>query len=302
VKKITVVLVLSLAVVAGLAIPGASQTPEPNRVNTTCAFYAVYQRRQVDPIVNPGKEKSAHMHDFYGRQDISNYMFARALWPPFRDDPGYSPLPSSCVLYGDWASYWYPTPMFNGVNITSGQLQETWQSPAGSQVASPPFGMLAIVGNSKATSEATQDPHVRWTCGDLNGPGFPSPQDCTGIGTVTAELTFPDCWDGHRQLADTWTHPAGIHPKHFAYSDASGVCPGTHPTRIAQLITRQHFIDPRTGTVMTDPFNADGSLGLSFASGPYYTYHGDFINSWNIGLKTVIVDRCLNHIGASCPV
>lgn len=280
------------------ALPNDS-TSEFNRVTLTCA--PTY-RVQVDPIVAPGKQTSAHLHDFYGRIDISNYMFARPPWPPFpgrENDPGYFPLPSSCPNYGDWASYWFPTPRFNGANLARGPLLLTFQSPVGSQVETPPFGMLAIVGNSGATSQAQQEPYVRWTCGDLDGPGSDRPQPCAS-GRVTAELTFHDCWDGHRQVADTYNYPAGIAPSHFAHS-SGGSCPMSHPTRIAQLVERLQFVDPRTGGPLTDPNNADGSLGLSFASGPYYTFHGDFLNTWNIGLEQVYVDRCLNHIGAACP-
>jgi hypothetical protein len=290
--------VLVLALIVPAAMTQAQQAP--NRVNTTCAWWN--KRVQVDPIVQPGIQVSNHLHDFYGRIDVSDYMFVRAPWPLFpghEDDPGYFPISTSCALYGDWASYWFPTPKFNGVNIASGQLQLTWQSPAGSQVASPPFGMLAIVGNAQATSQVEQGANVRWTCGDLDGAGFASPQTCA-TGTVTAELTFPDCWDGHRQLADHYAYPAGIRPTHFAYS-VGGTCTSSHPTRIAQLVLRQHFIAPG-GSVMTNPRNADGTVGLSFASGPYFTYHGDFLNSWNIGLKEVLVDRCLNHIGNPCPL
>lgn len=230
-------------------------------------------------------------------------MFARPPWPPFpgrENDPGYFPIPTSCPNYGDWASYWFPTPRFNGVDMARGPLLLTFQSPAGSQVATPPFGMLSIVGKSTAGSEAQQDPFVRWTCGDLDGTGFTKPQPCA-TGRVTAELTFHDCWDGHRQVADTYGYPAGIAVNHFAHSDANGNCPMSHPTRIAQLIERLQFIDPRTNGPLTNPNNTDGSLGLSFSSGPYYTFHGDFLNSWNVGLKDVIVNRCLNHIGAPCP-
>jgi hypothetical protein len=45
---------------------------------------------------------------------------------------------------------------------------------------------------------------------------------------------------------------------------------------------------------LVNPFNADGSLALSFASGPYYTYHGDYLDAWNLGLEQDVVG-CLNR-------
>lgn len=268
------------------APPTPTPVPAPTpggSFTATCDFYVAYQRAQVDPIVAPGQPVSAHMHDFYGRQDISDYMFAVAAWPPneqYASDPGWTPLPSSCRNYGDWASYWYPTPRLGGANIDSGDLQETWRSPDGVSVSPPPFGMAFVA----------QSEHARFTCGDLDDPTGGAPRACPE-GSVTAELTFPDCWDGVAVLHGDY-FPAGIKPTHFTYSDAAG-CP-TNWQRIAQLVTRQHFIDPATGQPLKDPLNPDGSLALSFSSGGWQTYHGDFLNSWNRGLEE-FVQRCLNH-------
>lgn len=305
-------LILGLLVVAVLVTPlsaprGGSASSGTNRVTLSCVFWQVYQRLQVDPILSPGVPQSAHSHDFYGRQDINDYMFAKAVWPPNPNhptDPGYTPLPSSCNTYGDWAGYWFPSPEWNGTlistawNVPGGNLLETWQSPAGSTVAPPPWGMTSVVGNSRATSEATEGPHLRFTCGSLDGLGSNAPQDCTGVGPVTAELTFPDCFDGSGQLYFDYV-PAGIASKHFAYSVA-GTCPSAFPTQIAQLVTQQHFMDPRTGAQMVNPLNTDGTVGLSFASGPYYTYHGDYLDSWSTDTLTPIVNGCLNQLG-NCP-
>jgi hypothetical protein len=322
---------LALALLASCAVATAQAQSGPpgDRLTMSCFFnlgyyaqgYPIPARKQVDPIVSPGIQVSAHMHDFYGNQDISDYMFAHPIWPlvPGFDredathhfDPGYAPQSTSCRNYGDWAGYWYPTPKFNGAFTLSSDLQETWQSPAGVYVATPPFGMAFVAGNSMATSPAQESSRVRFTCGDLDGPGSPSPMDCTSGGTVTAELTFPDCWDGYNTLPFGGHTPAGIAPSHFTYSTGGACASGSQP--LAQLVTRQHFIDPRTNAVMVNPFNADGSLALSFASGPYYTYHGDYLDLWNIGLF-YYVETCLNHrpvpatggngfiFGGVCPV
>lgn len=292
-RRIAVVAGLAVAWMIAVALPSTSQSGSPNRVTMTCANWN--KRLQVDPILQPGIQVSAHMHDFYGRMDVSNYMFAHAAHPPllnYGGDPGAEPEITSCRTYGDWAGYWYPSPKFDGAFIKSGDLKETWQSPAGSQVIAPPFGM-AFVAGSGATSEATMTPYMRYTCGSLDGPEHLRPVNCTGQGPVTAELTFPSCFDGKDRLAADWSTPAGIAPVHFAYPDANGNCPSSHPKRMATLITRQEFIDPRTNAVMVNPLKADGTVGLSFSSGPAYTYHGDYLDMWNVGLWWII-DTCLN--------
>jgi hypothetical protein len=293
---------------------GSASGAGPNRVTTTCAgagFDARYFRKQVDPIASFGQAVSAHMHDFSGSLPISSTMAATPhSRPGFESDPGDIPPGfTNCPTYGDWPRGWVPSPLFNGVLITPGIVRNTWQSPAGSTVVAPPFGETFIAGDSHATSEATMSEHVRFTCGGLDGPTYTKPTDCTGVGVVTAQVTFPDCWDGTHawNSPEGFDTPAGISPTHFSYS-VNGACPpGTVPCvpglAMAQLVMQTTFIDPRTNALMVNPNNADGTLGLSFSSGPYYTYHADYLNTWNHVLDT-IVSACLNKTGSppsNCP-
>jgi hypothetical protein len=283
-----------------------------NRATMTCAkggWDVRYFRKQVDSIVSYGQPVSAHMHDFYGRVDISSTMGAPIpIAPGHEDDPGYkAPAFDNCATYGDWAAYWFPSPKFNGAFTNSGMLTVTLQAPAGVPVVAFPFGENFVAGDSHSTGP-NPDPHVAFTCGNIDVT-YTVPTDCTGVpgGVVTAQVTFPDCWDGkvgytYPPGTASYDTPTGLDPKHFSYS-VDGQCkPGSVPCvpgqRIAQLITQQQFIDPRTGAPMVNPNNADGTLGLSFASGPYYTYHADYINTWNHVLGD-IVNACLNN--TPCP-
>jgi hypothetical protein len=290
---LTAAAILTTIIVVGGSASGAAAM---NRVTMTCGvapkgFDVRYHRKQVDSIVAHGQPQSAHLHDFFGRTDISPTMNSNwPITPGHEDDPGYTPAYSTCLTYGDWAAYWFPTPKFNGAYISPGKLLITYQSPAGSQVATPPFGETFVSGNAKAT--AAGEPHVRFTCGNLDEAGFTIPTDCSSVpsGVVTAEITFPDCWDGTK----TFDTPAGISPNHFSYSTNGACAAGSVP--MAQLVTQQQFIDPRTNQAMVNPNVTvpPPTLGLSFASGPYYTYHGDYINTWNHVLGTAVA-ACLNH-------
>lgn len=243
---------------------------------------------QVDPIVSPGIAPSAHMHDFFGNTGVDQNSTADSLL-------GNA---TTCRTSGDTAAYWFPQPVVNGVaTVSTGTMGEYWNG-AKHGVATPPHGMTYVAGNGHAEA-ATDNPHLTWTCGDSSSTlGSPAPKDCTnasaGSKHVTAVLVFAPCWDG----TTAFDSPAGISTSHFVYLDGSS-CPSGY-TRIARLVTHTHFLDPRTGGIMVNPYNADGSLALSFSSGPYYTFHGDYLNSWNQPALDALIQGCLNQSGV-CP-
>ncbi len=317
-------LLLAAALAAGLSAwstASAAPTP-PHRFVTHCNFYPTYQRAQIDPIVAHGQAQSAHSHDFYGDQQIGPDTVAATVLPPSPPrpagllDPGYAPVPSSCGApgtlqdYGDWPGYWFPTALVNGTvtpayNRTGDAAPystetNTWSSPRGSHVLTPPFGMTYVAGSSDATTPSAESSHVAWSCGGL-AVTWRRPHDCTGRGVVTAIAHFPRCWNGlHGWGQNGWdgTSPpnydgaAGIDPSDFAYGSP---CPHGYKA-IAQLTTREHFTTPSGGPLI-DPVQ-HGRIILSFASGGWYSYHADFLNLWNIGLKT-LVDECLNRSPAA---
>jgi ATP synthase F1 epsilon subunit len=257
---------------------------------------------QVDPIVAYGQPQSAHMHNAFGGFDFSPFSTANIpIAPGHEDDPGYKPPAyDTNPTYGDWSIRWYPEALLSGVALTPQALKVTYQSPSGTPVAVPPYGVTFVTGSPAATSTPA---HVRFTCGDLDGPGYPEPVDCTSIpgGVVTGEITFHDCYDGGGSTPNadghrTFDTPAGISPSHFSYS-VNGACPpGTVPcvpgTLMAQLVTRETWIDPRTSGPLVNPI-VNGVNALTFSSGGPSTYHGDYISRWNHVLGT-IVDACLN--------
>lgn len=290
-----------------------------HRVSTTCnkttAYAAAYYTRQIDPITSPGAPTSAHLHNFFGT--LPSASFSAGTYPlraGHEDEGGYQPTSTNCKFYGDWPLGWYPVAKLNGADLTPGVLTHTWQAAVGSTVIAPPFGASFVSGSANAT---TAQPHVRFTCGDagaypgnsIDGPGSDKPTDCTGTpgGVVTGEITFPDCWDGlgasKPDPLKQWVFdaPYGISTSHFYYSTNGACPPGTTPCvqgrLMAQLVSMETWIDNRPASPdylkpLRNPLNADGSMALSFSSGDYHTYHGDYINTWNHYLD-LIVQSCL---------
>jgi hypothetical protein len=310
-----------------------------HRVSTTCAkqgYDGRYYTKQVDPIKSFGAPVSAHNHNAYGNINFSSTFSASTIQTISRQkpggltDPGYGPFTSNCPFYPDWPLYWFPSAKLNSVETTPGFLTSTLQSPAGTRVITPPFGAAFLSGSATATNP---QPNVRFTCGGntdglgggLDGPGDSKPKDCTNVpgGVVTGEITFPNCWDGQGVTTAPdgvfiFDQPYGIGTNHFTYA-VNGVCPaGSIPCvpgqLMAQLVTQQTWMDNRATIAgvanpdfnkpLRNPLNPDGSVALSFSSGDYLTYHGDYIQTWNMSYFTGLVNQCLNYDGAGggpCP-
>jgi hypothetical protein len=279
--------------------------PAMNRFTYTFAGDCVY--KQVDPIDAPGQPVSAHNHCENGNTDFSSTSGSGTnewpVVPGHEADRGYTVKTTNGRTYGSWSRGWVPVAFLNGVQIHQGTFQIVYQSPAGSKTSAIRFASTMIAGDSHANGTVV-DPHVQWTCGNIDVT-WPSPHDCANIpgGVVTAQLIFPDCWDGSTAL-DT---PAGIGVGHFSYS-ANGVCPPVPGTpnpdgndqyrglgpRIAQLVFQQTFLRP-DGQPLTNPINPEGNVALSFSSGPWYTYHGDWIENDNHDTGD-FGNVCLNQI------
>ena len=104
---------------------------------------------------------------------------------------------------------------------------------------------------------------------------------CPPEAPLRARLTFPDCWDGeHLDSPD--------HQAHVGFSH-DGSCPDGYPVVMPQLTVTVRY-----------PISGDGH-DLTLASGPTFTIHSDFFNTWDQAELTKFVDLCL-HRGAVCNV
>lgn len=308
------------------------------RVSVTCigagtstphsSFGTDWFRKQQDPIVAFGQPVSPHLHDICGNRAFSSTYSANTypIVAGHEADPGYAPAFSNYPTYGWWPAGWNPAAVLNGVTTTPFNWTITWQAPVGVHVDPAPFGAAMVAGDSHAT---TTPAHVRFTCGGntdglgggLDGLGSPTPMNCTGVpgGVVTGEITFPDCWDGlgasRPDPLKQWVGdaPYGININHFSYSVdgkcTGGMVPCVPGKLIAQLVTQETWIDNRqlVGGVanpdfnkpLRNPFNADGSMALTFSSGSASTYHGDHIETSNHEYPDTI-NTCLNG-ALTCP-
>jgi hypothetical protein len=312
---------------AALLAAGAAACPsrDVNLFVSKCSFDLTRMRNQVDPIVQHGVKPSAHSHDFYGWIRPTELTVANSTLPAgTTSNPGYSPVVSTCGVYGDWPSYWFPTPNVGGIvapnhtdtptgrNVAAADMLATYRSPVGVQVLPPPYGMTYVAGNSHATSPA-ENPHLSWTCGSLND-GSAKPIDCTRGGAGDGGARVPRLLGPAPRLgprtagtraspgSSTSTAPPASRPSTSRTRPPASAPPATCRSRSSSRA--------RTSSTRLDNSPLQDPTGLAFSSGPYYTYHGDFLNVWSKFVQTltlkcndlipgVVSVDCLTGLGAT---
>ena len=245
--------------------------------------------RADDPIVFPGKPRATHMHDFF----CNKAMTARSTYKQM------VVAATSCPS-GDTAGYWAPALYRNGVKISPagrGTRQQIYYRDnnlsSGTKITAFPPGFKMVVGDQRATSLGDANAinrasgigskigsEIYWGCSDNSSSGKSQvPVNCA-TGIITLHIGFPNCWNGTKVARDQVAAGTMRFPK-------SGACPPGFPIALPRIIERFEY---RVGT---------DSSGITLASGPTYTAHADFWNTWRQSALVRLVDRCLNR-GVDC--
>ena len=233
-----------------------------------------------DPIVFPLQPGASHLHDFFANTTTdANSTYASMT---------FSPATTTCPAASDDSSgYWAPALYKNGVKVNAADPPDPSHGAqfyfrksnlkAGTVIRSFPPDFRMIAGNMHATSES-DNPYlgreIYYGCSDNSESGKPTaPINCS-TGIISLHVGFPNCWDGVNIDSPD-------HKSHVVYP-SSGLCPADHPVGLPRLIMRFEY-----------PIGTDSS-GISLSSGPYYTAHGDFWNTWNQERLNTLVAQCLN--------
>jgi Domain of unknown function (DUF1996) len=225
-----------------------------------------------DPIVFPGQPGASHVHDFFGNIGVNAFSTMESM---LADE-------TTCRVPSDTAGYWAPQASLNGVPITPTVMRIYYLGPRNGTVETIPPGLQMVGGEPHATSPA-ENPHVSWNCGQTKAVKTPQaglPYDCTPwahhgfVDGIVASIDFPSCWNG-----------TGLTPDDVAYP-VQGSCPPGFPRVIPRLSERVHF-------GVMNPLNPDGSLAFTLSSGPAYTLHADFWNTWQQERLDQLVADCL---------
>jgi hypothetical protein len=230
--------------------------------------------------VFPNQPGASHLHDFFGNTSVDAFSTVDSL---LSSD-------TTCRASSDTAGYWAPTAFMNGQPVTPTVMRIYYLGNRGQPTETIPAGLEMIGGNRDALSPA-ENPHVRWYCGEIRSVKTPrrdTPYDCSPwsqygfVDGVIAIIDLPNCWDG-----------VGLAPENVSYP-VDGSCPATFPHTLPRLSERIHY-------GVMNPVNPDGSIGFTLSSGPFWSMHADFWNTWQQARLDELVESCLAagvHCGA----
>jgi hypothetical protein len=290
-----VVVVLTL-VGAGLsaAAPPVSAADSPSGgFIVTCEYSHTLSD---DPIVFPDQPGMSHSHDFYGNESTNAASTYQSM----------TEATSNCGIDTDTAGYWVPTPSLGGQvfepNGRRGDMRIYYRA-AGAEGMSVIPTDLRMIGGDKEAAGPPPLRFLKWYCGAGTGgttPPSTHPYDCTPyaaehsfVDGVVAIVTMPRCWNGvGRQPSDVqYAGPGpGVH------------CPSGYGAVLPLITERVHFgiMDPCLGATPCGPTDPDTNVQLTLSSGPYYTLHADFWNTWDQGVLDQLTQDCLNgHVACS---
>ena len=277
--SMTSIALLTMALVFATA-PDASADPRGVFV-VRCAYS---HSLPDDPILHPGEPGASHLHDFFGNTTTN----AMSTIGEMRHGT------TTCVFARDTAGYWFPAAYLGDTPVVPTFSKTYYFGVAGSVVEPIPRGLQLVGGDAAATSGA-QNVHVSWHCGAKGTDRTPKadhPYDCTRyanrwsfVDGLVGRVEFPSCWDG-----------IGLGPTDLAYP-VRGACPAGYGHRLPLVRMQVHFgiLDPCAGAAPCRPGGAGDNVTLRLASGPYYTLHADFWNTWRQVSLERLIERCLNE-------
>ena len=236
-----------------------------------------------DPILHPNHVAASHLHAFFGNTSTSAWSTRRSLLH----------ASTTCTEPADTAAVWAPIIALGGAYRTPTRERSYYFGPSSeTTIEDLPADLRMVGGNAQATSPA-ENPAVTWSCG-RGTPDVEHPYTCgpyrgaSNADGLIARVDFPSCWDGERLAPDT----ASVH---VVYPSARS-CPADYPHRIPVVSVRVHtgVWDPCAGLRPCGPDDAtDDRIGLTLSSGPYYTMHADFWNTWHQRTLDTLVDACV---------
>lgn len=258
-----------------------------------------------DALLYPGQAGRAHLHQYFGNLLAD----ANSTFESLRTTGD-----STCNLTGEGVSanrsaYWMPAMLDGKGNVVRPDYASVYykrrplSDPIVSDPTHPQFygkavglpnGLRFIMGWNQVNPANTNPGSFDWKCdaGPDNGRTFTNMEEalanCPAGAGLYATVRAPDCWNG-TQLS------GAEHRNHLSYPLNTGQgffrCPATHPYVIpAYQLTARWEVDGNKDTwvLSSDYMLPGGRRGA--------TFHADFFEAWDAGVKKVWEDNCINRL------
>lgn len=249
--------------------------------------------QRLDPLVEPGKAPSAHVHQIVG---------GNAFAPDMQGDIGNQATCTTCTFSENFSNYWTAVMYFkspqngtykrvpiiqntalpNGINggMTVYYTQHDFFSNGNVKMTAFKPGFRMTVGNPTTDSLAGQkgNPGLKFVClNDLNTRApelatFPT-QPCRA--GIMAVHHFPTCWDGKN--LDSPDHQSHMYNSGKGAFIAPGPCPASHPVRVPQVSLETMWDTRQFNNLWQGNQNP---FVMSYDDSRGYGTHADYVFGW----------------------
>ena len=283
-------IVVGISILAVLGQGGARSPAQAIRQGAFAVGCRFSHASHDDPILYPDDPGRSHRHAFYGNRSTDAFSTRTSLLD----------ARTSCRHDADLAATWFPAAIFRGRAVVAPN-ERTYYFRPDRPMGTLPANIKMIGGDPGATS-AAQNPAVSWSCG-RDTPRTKHPYNCrpyrgdkgASRDGLVGRIDFPWCWDGRLDSPD--------HVSHVIYPRDPYRCPDDHRKVIPQVSIRAHWSiwDPCAGARPCGPKSHGEHVRFRLSSGPYWTLHADFWNTWKQHALNRLIDRCLRR-GVNCGV